>query len=224
MSPVSDIKFQLMTKKETNQRNKEQSKQKLIDAVGQIILRDGFKGIGINAIAKEAKLDKVLIYRYFDGIDGLLKEFAKQKDFYINISNFIQDEIENAKTNEVKDLIIKVLINQLRELYKNKELQEFMLWEMIERNELTIAIAKEREEKGYELSKKLKEKMDLKNSDSDAIIALLVSGIYYLVLRSRTVDVFNGIELNSAKGWQQIENAIQLIINTSFDSIKNQEI
>jgi len=224
LSPVSDIKFQLMTKKETNQRNKEQSKQKLIDAVGQIILRDGFKGIGINAIAKEAKLDKVLIYRYFDGIDGLLKEFAKQKDFYINISNFIQDEIENAKTNEVKDLIIKVLINQLRELYKNKELQEFMLWEMIERNELTIAIAKEREEKGYELSKKLKEKMDLKNSDSDAIIALLVSGIYYLVLRSRTVDVFNGIELNSAKGWQQIENAIQLIINTSFDSIKNQEI
>lgn len=210
-----------MTKKETIQRNKEQSKQKLIDAVGQIILRDGFKGIGINAIAKEANLDKVLIYRYFDGIDGLLKEFAKQKDFYINISNFIQDEIENAKKHELKDLIIKVLVNQLQELNKNKELQEFMLWEMIEKNELTIAIAKEREEKGYELSNKLKEKMDLKESESDAIIALLVSGIYYLVLRSRTVDVFNGIELNSEKGWQKIENAIKLIINTYFDSIKN---
>lgn len=210
-----------MTKKESTQRNKEESKQKLIDAVGQIILNEGFKGIGINAIAKEANLDKVLIYRYFDGIDGLLREFAKQKDFYINISNFIQDEIESAEKHELKDLIIKVLIGQLHELNKNKELQEFMLWEMVEKNELTIAIAKEREEKGYELSNKLKEKMNLKDNDSDAVMALLVSGIYYLVLRSRTVDVFNGIELNSEKGMQQIENAVKAIVNSYFDSIKN---
>jgi|AntAceMinimDraft_9_1070365.scaffolds.fasta_scaffold433213_1 hypothetical protein len=35
--------------------------------------------------------------------------------------------------------------------------------------------------------------MILKDNESDAVIALLVSGIYYSVLRSRTVDVFNGI-------------------------------
>jgi AcrR family transcriptional regulator len=193
----------------------------MIDAVSKIILRDGFKGIGINAIAKEASLDKVLIYRYFDGLNGLLREFAKQKDFYINVSNFIQDEIENAQKNELRNLVTKVLKEQLRGLKDNKELQELMLWEMVEKNELTDAIAKEREEKGYELSSKLKEKMDLKDNESDAVIALLVSGIYYLVLRSRTVDVFNGICLNSEKGWQQIENAIQMIVNTYFDSIKN---
>jgi len=210
-----------MKKTKYNQRNKEQSKQNFIDAVGRIILRDGFKGIGINAIAKEAKLDKVLIYRYFEGLDGLLREFAKQKDFYINLTGFIQDEIENAQKHELKNLVSKVLISQLRGLIDNKELQELMLWEMVEKNELTDAIAKEREEKGYELSNKLKEKMDLKDHDSDAVIALLVSGIYYLVLRSRTVDVFNGIKLNSEKGWQQIETAIQMIVNTYFDSINN---
>lgn len=210
-----------MTKKEISSRNKDQSKQKLIDAVSKIILRDGFKGIGVNAIAKEANLDKVLIYRYFEGLNGLLREFAKQKDFYINISNFIQDEIESAQKHELKNLITKVLTDQLRGLRENKELQELMLWEMVEKNELTDAIAKEREEKGYELSNKLKEKMDLKDNESDAVMAILVSGIYYLVLRSRTVDVFNGISLNSEKGWQQIENAIQMIVNTYFDSIKN---
>lgn len=206
-----------MNKKEIQKRNKAQSKQKLIEAVGKIILQDGFNGIGINAIAKEANLDKVLIYRYFDGLDGLLREFAKQKDFYINISNLIRDKIETAEKHQVKDLIIKVLIMQLQELIKNKELQEFMLWEMVERNELTIAIAKEREEKGYELSNKLKEKMNLTNNESDAVMALLVSGIYYLVLRSRTVDVFNGVNINSESGWLQIEAAIQLIINNCFD-------
>lgn len=217
LSPVSDIYVLMMNSKEIQQRNKHQTKQKLIDAVGEIILRDGFSGVGINAIAKEANLDKVLIYRYFDGLNGLLKEFAKQKDFYISITNVMLDEIEKAKREELQGLIIKILHGQLNELRRNKQLQELMRWEMIEKNELTIAIAREREEKGYELSRKLKEKMDVKDIDSDALVALLISGIYYLVLKSATIDVFNGIKLNSEDGWHQIEKAIESIVIKFFN-------
>jgi AcrR family transcriptional regulator len=207
-----------MKRDEQVSRNKEQSRQKLIDAVGTIILRDGFNAIGINSVAKEADLDKVLIYRYFDGLDGLLREFAKRKDFYINISDLILDEIENARAEDLKELIIKILVSQLRGLRENRALQELMVWEILERNELTIAIAKDREEKGYELSKRLKEKMNLTGNESDAAIALLVSGIYYLVLRARTVDVFNGVDLSSEEGWLQIEKAIRQIVISYFDS------
>lgn len=207
-----------MKRDEQVSRNKEQSRQKLIDAVGTIILRDGFNAVGINSVAKEADLDKVLIYRYFDGLDGLLREFAKRKDFYINISDFILDEIKNAREEDLQDLIIKILVSQLRGLRENKVLQELMLWEMMERNELTIAIAKDREEKGYELSNRLKEKMNLTGNESDAAIALLVSGIYYLVLRSRTVDVFNGVDLSSEDGWLQIEKAIRQIVSSYFNA------
>ena len=207
-----------MKREEQVSRNKEQSRQKLIDAVGTIILRDGFNAIGINSVAKEADLDKVLIYRYFDGLDGLLREFAKRKDFYINISDLILDEIENARAEDLKELIIKILVSQLRGLRENRALQELMVWEILERNELTIAIAKDREEKGYELSKRLKEKMNLTGNESDAAIALLVSGIYYLVLRARTVDVFNGVDLSSEEGWLQIEKAIRQIVISYFDS------
>lgn len=201
-------------------RNKELSRQKLIDAVGAIILRDGFSAIGINSVAKEADLDKVLIYRYFDGLDGLLREFAKRKDFYINIPDLILEEIEKARDEDLMDLIIKILVSQLRGLRENQALQELMLWEMLERNELTISIAKDREAKGYELNRKLKEKMNLTGNESDAAIALLVSGIYYLVLRARTVDVFNGIDISSEGGWQQIERAIRHIVSSFFNSLK----
>lgn len=213
----------MMTKKEINQRNKEESKQKLIDAVGQIILKEGFKGIGINAIAKQAGLDKVLIYRYFDGLDGLLRAFARQKDFYINISETLKDEVEHASKNNLKHILIKVLNSQFQELLSNKELQEFMLWEMLERNELTIAIAKEREEKGYQLSCSIKEKMGLNENalDTDAIIAVLVSGLYYLALRSRTVDIFNGVELNNNAGYKRIEKAIETMVDLLFNQLNN---
>jgi len=210
-----------MTKKEIIQRNKEESKQRLIDAVGQIIVTEGFKGIGINSIAKQAGLDKVLIYRYFDGLDGLLRAFARQKDFYINISETLLHEIENANKEDIQPLITQVLTAQFRELLHNSELQEFMLWEMVEKNELTLAIAKEREEKGTYLSHKIKEKMNIQESDfdTDAIVALLVSGLYYLALRSRTVDVFNGVELNTEQGWARTEKAVESIINNLFNTI-----
>jgi len=210
-----------MTKKEIIQRNKEESKQRLIDAVGQIIVKEGFKGIGINSIAKQAGLDKVLIYRYFDGLDGLLRAFARQKDFYINISETLLHEIENANKEDIQSLITKVLIAQFRELLHNSELQEFMLWEMVEKNELTLAIAKEREEKGTYLSHKIKEKKNINESglDTDAIVAVLVSGLYYLALRSRTVDIFNGVELNTEQGWARTEKAVESIINNLFNTI-----
>ncbi len=209
-----------MKRNEQVSRNKEQSRQKLVDAVGAIILRDGFNAVGINSVAKEANLDKVLIYRYFDGLDGLLREFARRKDFYINISDLILDEIDNAREEDLMDLIIKILVSQLHGLRENRALQELMLWEMLERNELTIAIAKDREAKGYELSRRLKGKMNLHGSESDAAIALLVSGIYYLVLRARTVDVFNGVDLSSDEGWKHIEKAIRQIVSSFFNSLK----
>lgn len=208
-----------MKNKEAALRNRDQSKQKLIDAVSRIIIRDGFKAIGINAVAKEAGLDKVLIYRYFDGLDGLLKEFAQQKDFYLNKSGEIQGEISSDRKHDYKNLVAEILIRQLRDLQENKELQELMLWEMIEKNELTTSIAHEREVRGYELSTILKERMQIRSDDPDAVIAILVSGVYYLVLRSRTVSVFNGVDLSSPAGWGQIETAIRQIVYSYFETL-----
>ena len=36
------------------QRDAEATKQAILDAVGRVLARDGFSGLGINAIAKEA--------------------------------------------------------------------------------------------------------------------------------------------------------------------------
>ena len=52
------------------------TEQHLTDAVGKIIREEGFKGLGINRIAKEAGCDKVLIYRYFGSMDGLIEGFS----------------------------------------------------------------------------------------------------------------------------------------------------
>ena len=47
-----------------------------------LIVRDGLAAVGVNALAREAGCDKVLIYRYFGDLDGVYAAFAAQSDFW----------------------------------------------------------------------------------------------------------------------------------------------
>ena len=55
-----------------------ETEKRLLEAVSRVIEDEGFTKIGINRIARQAQCDKVLIYRYFGGLDGLLVAWAKQ--------------------------------------------------------------------------------------------------------------------------------------------------
>jgi AcrR family transcriptional regulator len=46
-------------------KNKELTKRKLIDAVGEVFPKEGHTGLGVNKVAKQAGVTKKLIYDYF---------------------------------------------------------------------------------------------------------------------------------------------------------------
>ena len=81
------------------------TEKRLIEAVSKVIEEEGFTKIGINRIARQAQCDKVLIYRYFGGLDGLLVAWAKQYDFYsFAYSEFIS-QVEQATKSNLQDII-----------------------------------------------------------------------------------------------------------------------
>jgi AcrR family transcriptional regulator len=63
-------------------RDRRETERKLIEAAGRLMAREGFARLGVNAVAAEAGVDKVLIYRYFDGLPGLIRAYARQGDFW----------------------------------------------------------------------------------------------------------------------------------------------
>jgi AcrR family transcriptional regulator len=56
-------------------KDKEITKQKLINAVGEIIKLEGFAGLKISNIAKVAVVDRKLIYRYFGNLNYLVESW-----------------------------------------------------------------------------------------------------------------------------------------------------
>ncbi len=54
------------------ERDREMTETRLIDAVGALIAEDGFEALGVRRVAERAGVNKTLIYRYFDSLDGLI--------------------------------------------------------------------------------------------------------------------------------------------------------
>lgn len=59
-------------------RNRQLTRDRIRDAALQILRSTGFAGWGVNAIAREAGVDKVLLYRYFGSLEGLLESLYRE--------------------------------------------------------------------------------------------------------------------------------------------------
>ena len=66
-------------------RNKEQTKQSLLDAVDSLVEESGYEALGINAVAAKAGVSKMLIYRYFGSLEGLIAAYIIQYAYNWNL-------------------------------------------------------------------------------------------------------------------------------------------
>ena len=166
-------------------KNRLQTEQKILQAVEQILLNDGFPAIGINSIARTAGCDKVLIYRYFDGLDGLLLAIAETTELWWQVDEIIieaTDEIGKIPLHEY----LKVLLKRHAETLQAMPLTlEIMAWEMSEENNLTIALARTRAQRGMDLVKKIRAHYQNPNIDIGGILGVFGAAINYLVIRTR---------------------------------------
>lgn len=195
-------------------RNKEKSKQKFLDAVEKIINTKGFAGLKVNDIAKVAGLDKKLMYNYFGGRDQLIDTYIRSKDFWVNV----RDEGGNAIGDGGKTLTANMLISQFDYVYKNQELQKILLWGLMDNRSSLKNLAKEREENGAVLFENITDPyFGEKASRFRAIMALLISGIYYLDIYATTNDfTFCGLDLKSAEGRKEIEEALTFLVDKTY--------
>jgi AcrR family transcriptional regulator len=197
-------------------RDKEQTKARILAAVGKLLAESGFRQLGINAIAQEAGVDKVLIYRYFGSLSGLLQAFGQEGNYWPSVEDLVAGVNANAEASRA-DWATQLLIQLLHELQKRPTTQEILRWEILEGNELTQELAIARNRVATESLRLLADKFGLsKEQDLSAISAILVAGIVYLVLRSQANPTFLGIDFRSPQGWQRIEQAATSIIQSTF--------
>lgn len=186
---------------------------RLIQAVGTLLARHGFTAIGVNSVAKEAGVDKVLIYRYFGGLSQLIAAFGREGDFWPSIEELAGGDILEMGRLPMAERMVLLAKNYLRAIRKRPLTQEILAWEMIERNKLTEELEMVREMTTQKLFE-LFGPPPGKGPDLAAVSAIIGASINYLVTRSRTVRWFSGIDLHSEEGWSRLEQAFEGIIRS----------
>jgi len=198
-------------------RDKERTKQRIIEGLAELLAARGPRGVGINALAEAAGVDKVLIYRYFGGLPELVRAFAEQGEFWPSFKELAGEEPGALAGEGVEAFAKAVLTGHLRELKSRPLTQEIMRWELLERNELTDELARVRESQtGRFLELFGLSGEEAKVRDLLAVAAVIHAGLTYLVLRAKTAPLYLGVELGSEVGWQRLDKAVRDLVEAFF--------
>lgn len=199
-------------------KNKAETMQRLIDAVGNIIKNKGYKGLGLNAIAKEADVSKILIHRYFGTVDQLVEAYVLKNDYWIAKATEVKVETSGKSDREsLRDLVIHLLRGHFEYFNTHEEMRSIILWEITERTMLLNSICQVRETVGGMLIEKSAPIFANSNKNLKAITAIIVSGIYYMILHSKKNEsTICGIDVSSKEGEKEILKAIDQIIEWTF--------
>ena len=161
------------------------TEQKILDAVQSILLEQGFPQIGVNAIARRAGCDKVLIYRYFGGFDGLLQRFADEHDLWWTVDEIMRENMDEISQLSLSQLLDRLLKRHIKALQQRPLTQEIMAWELSASNPLTQALHRIRSEQGMLLVKKLRLHFNQPGIDIGGILGIFGSAINHLIIRTR---------------------------------------
>jgi AcrR family transcriptional regulator len=190
-------------------RDRIATQERVLSAVGRVLARDGFAGIGINAIAREAGVDKVVIYRYFGGLDALLRMWGASGKFWPSIAELLGDTPQAVLSLPLADRYAVFFDRFINALRARPLTIEIMAAEIQERNELTAILEHEREQWGAEAEAVFGGEEFERSRHLRGITLLLVAGVHYLLIRARKIRAFGGLDLRSDSDWEQLKSSVR---------------
>jgi AcrR family transcriptional regulator len=190
-------------------RNRALTEAKLRKAVEDLLVEGGFGALTPSAVARRAGVDKMLIYRYFGDLPGLVRAIAFASDFFPTFEDLRGDQsVADLLAHPAGARAARVLERNAAILMERPVVLELMVWELVERNDLTAIMEEARENLGLRLITELFPDV-ADGARLRAMSAVLSAGVTYLALRRRKIRWYSGVDLKSDQGWREIAEAIE---------------
>jgi len=186
------------------------------------VTRAGFGALGVNAVAAEAGVDKVLIYRYFGGLPQLLTALASDDRMWPSLAELAphRPSADGDAERSYAALTLLVLRAELAALRERPLAQQALAWELAERNALTDELAAARSARHGEMLEAVRAgRRPPPYVDAPALIGLLNAGLTYLALVSRGSDSYMGLELGSDDGWRRIDKTLATVVRALLEPV-----
>jgi AcrR family transcriptional regulator len=193
-------------------RNRPRTEAALRRAVEELLVEGGFGALTPSAVGQRAGVDKMLIYRYFGDLPGLIRSIAFAPDFFPTFEDLCGGQsVAELLALPVSTRAALILERNAQALLQRPVVLELMVWELVTRNELTAIMEEARETLGLRLLAEVFSDVADKRT-LGAMSAVLSAGVTYLALRRRKIRWYSGVDLKSDEGWRDISSAIQTMV------------
>ena len=196
------------------QRGRAKTEQQLIEAVGQIIAEEGYNQLGINRISNRAGINKILIYRYFGGLDGLLDAYMQQVRPKPVPVKFDIKQLRTASLEKIFDACSDYLIAEYRQLRQDTQTQELLRAELLGLDVPTNPLLLEKRRRFRIAIDQIGEL--LQTPYGPAYAAFLHSALTMLTLQGQQNKSPVGLDLASDESWEQIEAVVRHILRGAY--------
>jgi AcrR family transcriptional regulator len=188
----------------------------LLDAFETVLVREGAGNVTVQAVADEAGVAKTLIYRYFDGIGGLIKTWSSQRNLFVPLEELFPDPDASAKAlyDDPFQFAKNQILKQAQHMRNHPAYIELCLAELSGSGPVVDALMELRIERNEAESKALGVTLDGSTVPMLLPLLLLPAAITYLAMRARKSPVYAGaIQLDTDEGWAQIMVAVEQSID-----------
>ena len=197
------------------EKDREATENALLEAVGGLVAEEGFEKLGVNAAAARAGVSKMLIYRYFGSLDGLIAAYIRKHDFCINYRP------EIPKKKHLAPFLKQMFRGQIDRLRSDTTLRRLYRWELSGNNALIAELRGQREAAGLRLVEAVSEATGRPRAEVASIATMISASVSYLALLEENCPAYNGIPLQRNAGWEQYAEGIDALVDLWLENLKN---
>jgi len=189
----------------------------VMDAVNALIEEVGFTKVTLTGIAARAKIEPTVFYRRYSNLDELFEVYTHKYDYWLaGVTALMPEDLSD------EDSMKWILLNLIRALHKNRGMQQMLIWELSDDNPVTRRTSYLREKINEELIRALELKFKDTGIDISVLAALVISGIYYLILH-RNMSTFCNVDFSTKSGRDRLEKTIDQLVSILFATIRIQQ-
>lgn len=198
-------------------RDSEATRTRILDAAARVLAEGGPAAFGVNAIAREAGCDKVLVYRYFGGLEALAEALGGRLDMWLDPAAPPPEALGRYGAS-----MAHLLHTYLASLRGNALVRRILAWELIASDATVKALgaAKSAAVRRWFGGVRATAGTPPAGTDAPAVNAILLAAAHHLALRADTAGEFAGLDLTSAATWERIERTMGRMLNDAYPEAK----
>jgi len=186
-------------------------RQRLLEALGDLLARQGFDGLSLEVVAKAAGLERTVVLRHFQDLDDMITAFGQSAAFWPTIGELRAEVADRFSSMPPKAQLSHYFKATIRGLLARPRTLDILAWELMSRNRYTRLLEYPRVRSALEffetVSGDVPESLDL-----TAVVAVLGGAAMFLAVRSRQSGVFGGLNLYDDADRERVDRVLDLIL------------